>query len=149
MDIDLILSRGGFVFTTIGAIYTGIQVHKAKKIKDEIKDTRKKLYLENLLKKGHVAREESRKLGNNPSGKALRGINIDYSINEIQTFIENLLDTMHLYVNIELGATAKQVQELILKWKNEEQNDEKQKLANNIYRNLNKIIPILQKMFDE
>lgn len=34
---------------------------RLKKIKEEIKDTRKKLYLESLLKKGQVARDEAKK----------------------------------------------------------------------------------------
>lgn len=151
MDIDIIISRIGFVITVGSAIYTGIQAAKAKKIKEEIRETRKNLYLENLLKKGQKARDESKGLCNrNDNGKYGRGIDSNISINEIQVFTENLLDKLHLFSNRELlESLTKNVQKLVLKMKNETDITEKQKIAINIYRKLNEIIPILQEMFDK
>lgn len=151
MDIDSIISRVGFIITVGSAIYTGIQAAKAKKIKDEIKDTRKKLYLESLLKKGQIARDESKKICNTSNnGKSSRGIDFDISVNEIQSFIESLLDKLHIFSNREkLESVTKNVQESILKLKSETDIIEKQKISNNVYRKLNEIIPILQELFDE
>ena len=151
MDIDIIISRASFIITVGSAIYTGIQAAKTKKIKEEIKDTRKKLYLESLLKKGQVARDEAKKICNtNNSGKSSRGLDLNISVNEIQIFVENLLDTLHLFSDREkLEESTNFMQDLVLRFKTEADLTEKQKMATSIYRKLNEIIPILQEMFDE
>lgn len=115
MGIDTIINRIGFVISIVGAIYTGWQAHRAKKIADEIKDTKLKVSLDYLLKNGIEARDEVRKNAFQNS-KNLRGFNVDNAVITLLKFIENLSDKIHLLSDETLNEYSNSIKKDISKY---------------------------------
>lgn len=148
MDIDSIINKIGFCITITSAIYTTVQAIRARRIADEIKITKIKNSLIDLIQKGKIAREETRKIGFPENSKSLRGFNRTDSIRKILAFLESLNDSQHLFDDEDLKKIANETQKIIEKYQNEKTLEEGQEFGKELHQHLNDIISILQEKFD-
>lgn len=142
MGIDTIINRIGFVISIVGAIYTGWQAHRAKKIADEIKDTNLKVSLDYLLKNGIEARDEVRKIAFQNS-KNLRGFNVDNAVITLLKFIENLSDKIHLLSDETLNEYSNSIKKDISKYQKENDIEKKQEIGKSLYEQVSKVVSLL------
>lgn len=142
MGIDTIINRIGFVISIVSAIYTGWQAHRAKKIADEIKDTKLKVSLDYLLKNGIEARDEVRKIAFQNS-KNLRGFNVDNAVVTLLKFIENLSDKIHLLSDETLNEYSNSIKKDISKYQKENDIEKKQEIGKSLYEQVSKVVSLL------
>ena len=142
MGIDTIINRIGFVISIVGAIYTGWQAHRAKKIADEIKDTKLKVSLDYLLKNGIEARDEVRNIAFQNS-KNLRGFNVDNAVITLLKFIENLSDKIHLLSDETLNEYSNSIKKDISKYQKENDIEKKQEIGKSLYEQVSKVVSLL------
>ena len=128
MGIDTIINRIGFVISIVGAIYTGWQAHRAKKIADEIKDTKLKVSLDYLLKNGIEARD---------------GFNVDNAVITLLKFIENLSDKIHLLSDETLNEYSNSIKKDISKYQKENNIEKKQEIGKSLYEQVSKVVSLL------
>lgn len=147
MGIDTIINRIGFVISIVSAIYTGWQAHRAKKIADEIKDTKLKVSLDYLLKNGTLARDEVRKIAFQNS-KNLRGFNVDNAVITLLKFIENLTDKLHLLSDETLNEYSNSIRKDISKYQKENDIDKKQEIGKSLYEQVSKVVSLLDEKSD-
>lgn len=148
MDIDSIINKIGFCITIGSAIYTTVQAIRARKITNEIKITRIKISLTDLIQKGKIAREETKKIGFPQDSKSFRGFDRSNSISKILAFLESLNDEQHLFDDKRLKDIAKETQKIIEKYQDETASEKGQDFGKQLYQYLNEIISILQEKFD-
>lgn len=148
MDIDSIINKIGFCITIASAVYTTVQAIRARKIADEIKITKIKNSLTDLLQKGKIARDAANKIGFPENSKSLRGFNRTDSIRKILTFLECLNDNQHLFNDENLKKIANEAQKIVEKYQNEKILEEGQEFGKQLHQHLNDIISILQEKFD-
>lgn len=142
MGIDTIINRIGFVISIVSAIYTGWQAHRAKKIADEIKDTKLKVSLDYLLKNGIEARDEARKIAFQNS-KNLRGFNVENAVITLLKFIENLSDKLHLLSDETLNEYSNSIKKDISKYQKENDIEKKQEIGKTLYEQVSKVVSLL------
>lgn len=124
------------------------QAQKAKKSADAVEITRIKISLTDLIQKGKIAREETKKIGFPENLKSLRGFNRTDSIRKILVFLESLNDEQHLFDDKRLKNIAKETQKIIEKYQDEKTPERGQEFGKQLYQHLNDIISILQEKFD-
>lgn len=142
MGIDTIINRIGFVISIVSAIYTGWQAHRAKKIADEIKDTKLKVSLDYLLKNGIEARDEARKIAFQ-NNKNLRGFNVDNAVITLLKFIESLSDKLHLLSDETLNEYSNSIKKDISKYQKENDIEKKQEIGKTLYEQVSKVVSLL------
>lgn len=148
MDIDTWINRIGSVVTILAALFSWYQAYRAKRMKDEIKESKIKNAVIDLIPKAVFARSAAQKLVS-VSGKQSRGFNPDNSLKTIQQFVEMLNDTKHLFENENSKQLLLKLKNALNKYQNESDSSKKEKSVKSIYDTLNDVIAELNKCRDE
>lgn len=149
MAIDIWINRIGFIITIIAAIFSWYQVYRAKKIKDEISEGKRKHVLVELISKANSARVASSKLIPSSKGKQDRGFNHEDSLKIVQQFLEVLNDNKHWLNSETIEKSFIVIKNQFKNYTFESNFMEKKELGNSIYDNLSLIISELNKLYNE
>lgn len=133
----------GLVLTFCGTALTFWQTYKAKSYRDEIQADRKKFILMELLPIAKSARDECKNY--NSSKKPMRGVDPQKVIHTIQILAEKLQEHSHhkLKGNFSLKEAVTKMSSYITNYINESDQDSRNKIADQIYSELNSIIELL------
>jgi hypothetical protein len=138
----------GLFLTFCGAALAFWQAHKAKTYKEEIQADRQKLILIEIMPIAKSARDECKKIVT-PVNKPMRGVDPNKVINSIQELAEKLQEHSHrLKGDFREKESVIKLQAFISKYKNESVADERSKVADSIYSELNAIVESLSISID-
>ncbi len=138
----------GLILTFCGTGFAFYQAYKAKSYKDEIQADRQKLILIELMPIAKNARDECKKI-TTPVGKPMRGVDPQKVIHSIQSLAEKLQEYSHrLKGDFREKESVVKLQELITNYKKNVDSEERHKIADSIYSELNSIIESLATSID-
>ena len=139
----------GLFLTFCGTGLAFYQAHRAKTYKEEIQSDRQKLILIELMPIAKNARDECKKIIT-PVSKPIRGVDSQKVINSIQALAEKLQEFSHrLKGDFSEKESVTNLQEFIGSYKKEDSSDERYKIADSIYSELNEIIESLSVSIDK
>lgn len=138
----------GLFLTFCGTALAFWQAYKAKTYKEEIQADRQKLILIELMPIAKSARDECKKIIT-PVNKPMRGVDSNRVITSIQELAEKLQEHSHrLKGSFKEKAAVNNLQLLISNYKNENAADERNRIADSIYSELNSIVESLALSID-
>ncbi len=138
----------GLFLTFCGVALSFWQAYKAKTYKEEIQADRQKLILIELMPIAKSARDECKKIIT-PVNKPMRGVDSNKVITSIQELAEKLQEHSHrLKGDFREKAAVTNLQAFVSKYKNESVADERNKVADSIYSELNAIVESLATSID-
>ena len=138
----------GLTLTFCGTTFAFWQAYKAKSYRDEIQADRQKLILIELMPIAKSARDECKKI-TTPVKKPMRGVDPQKVIHAIQGLAEKLQEYGHrLKGEFAQKETVTILQSHIANYTNEADLDSRNKIADQMYSELNSIIESLATSID-
>lgn len=138
----------GLILTFLGTALAFWQAYKAKTYRNEIQSDRQKLILIELMPVAKSARDECKKI-TTPVGRPMRGVDHQKVIHAIQGLAEKLQEYSHrLKGDFKEKDSVVKLQGFIADYTNEADSESRNKIADNIYSELNSIIESLATSID-
>jgi hypothetical protein len=138
----------GLLLTFCSTALAFYQAHRAKSYKEEILADRQKLVLIEIMPIAKSARDEIKKI-TTPVGKPMRGVDPQKVIHSVQDLAERLQEHSHrLKGNFREKKSVISLQGYIEDYKAEQVLEERYRIADLIYTELNKIVESLALSID-